>query len=156
MARFGFCGPSYSSQSVAADAQRCMNLYLENIESGDGKTARALYRTPGLSVAYTLPNVPLAQYNANGRLFAVANGHLYELLSNLTSTDRGAMAGSGGLTGFASSQTQLLIVSGGNAFCFNLTTNSFQAITGIAFSNPIMCGFSDGYFIVLFGNSQKF
>ena len=50
MSRFGFVGPSYASQSLNADAQRTLNWYVEQIESGQGKSAMALYPTPGLAV----------------------------------------------------------------------------------------------------------
>ncbi len=48
MSKFNFCGPSYSSQSLNADAQATINWYPEQIESGDGNTNLALYPTPGL------------------------------------------------------------------------------------------------------------
>ena len=48
MARFGFVGPTYSSQSVIADCQRCFNWYPEMVESGQGKSQMVLYPTPGL------------------------------------------------------------------------------------------------------------
>ena len=48
MTRIKLPGPSYTSQSVNADAQRTVNLYPEKIESGDGNTDIALYPTPGL------------------------------------------------------------------------------------------------------------
>lgn len=50
MARFGFVGPSYSSQSLNADAQKTLNWYVEQIESGQGKSAMAMYPTPGLAL----------------------------------------------------------------------------------------------------------
>jgi len=46
--RFGLVGPAYRSQSVNADCQNLINLYLEMIESGQGKAQAALYCTPGL------------------------------------------------------------------------------------------------------------
>ena len=41
-------GGSYTSQSVNADAQKTVNLYVERIESGDGVSDAVLYPTPGL------------------------------------------------------------------------------------------------------------
>ena len=40
-------GPSYTSQSLNADAQMCMNWYVEQIESGAGNAPVVLYPTPG-------------------------------------------------------------------------------------------------------------
>lgn len=48
--RFGIVGPSYTSQSVNADAQQTMNWYPEQIESGAGNAPIVLYPTPGLKV----------------------------------------------------------------------------------------------------------
>lgn len=43
-------GPSYSSQSVNADAETCINWYPEQIESGAGNSPLALYPSPGTAV----------------------------------------------------------------------------------------------------------
>lgn len=64
--RFGFVGPSYQSQAVTADNQACINLYLEQDESGAGNAPVVLYSTPGTKtfaaliagVAPTFPDVP--------------------------------------------------------------------------------------------------
>src|ERR1700684_1460778 len=47
MPRFGIVGPSYTSQSLNADAQMCMNWYVEQIESGAGNAPVVMYPTPG-------------------------------------------------------------------------------------------------------------
>jgi hypothetical protein len=60
----GFIGPSYQSRSLFADAEQCVNLYPESVESGNGKNNVVLYPTPGLLQANgngqggysTLPN----------------------------------------------------------------------------------------------------
>ena len=91
MARFQLVGPSYPSQSRTADAQQTKNWYPESIESGQGKSAFALYPTPGTKVLCTLPagncrrNGSLA---INGRLFQVAGNTLYEIFSNGTFVSR--------------------------------------------------------------------
>ena len=41
MARIAFCGGTYQSRSVNADAQRTQNWYPEIIESQQGRTADA-------------------------------------------------------------------------------------------------------------------
>lgn len=55
----GFIGGSYESVSVAWDAQRAMNLYVEADESKQGKSNLALIGTPGLTVFMTLPTSPV-------------------------------------------------------------------------------------------------
>ncbi|MGD0012914.1 MAG: packaged DNA stabilization protein [Bryobacteraceae bacterium] len=83
----GFIGPSYTSLSVNADAQRCLNMYLEVLESGQAKNKFALYGTPGLKRWGTLPVAPVrGLWAGDGRLFAAGgNGPtttLYEMNSN--------------------------------------------------------------------------
>src|SRR6476660_9638015 len=96
MARFGFVGPSYSSQSVNADCQVCRNWYPENIESQLGKSGFALYPTPGLAVFCQLPDEPLrGLFTINGRTFAVAGSTFFELFTNGTFISRGAVANDG-------------------------------------------------------------
>ena len=50
MGRFGFCGPAYKAQNLSADAQECINLFLERDESGAGKSEFNLLGTPGLQL----------------------------------------------------------------------------------------------------------
>lgn len=60
MPRFGLVGPSYTDQSVNADAQMTMNLYPEVIESGAGNAPIILLPTPGLqSFATITPHPPI-------------------------------------------------------------------------------------------------
>lgn len=86
--RFGFCGPSYQSQSVAADAQTCMNLYIERDESGAGKSEWQLLHTPGLRTEWVIPGMSRIRkiVQVGSRIFAVAENttdqYLYELLSD--------------------------------------------------------------------------
>jgi hypothetical protein len=91
MARFGLVGPAYRSQSVNADAQRCVNWYPEKDESGGGRSDWQLYPTPGsnifsepaVSAGHTNYPGPLGQLFPlpNGRLIAVRN--LFNVLLNI-------------------------------------------------------------------------
>ena len=57
----GFIGPAYQLKSIAVDAQRCVNLYPETIESGNGKGAQVSYLrgTPGLTELFTVGPGPI-------------------------------------------------------------------------------------------------
>ncbi len=211
MARFGFVGPSYQSQSLNADAQRTLNWYVEQIESGMGKGAMALYPTPGLAVfcplggasannfrgawdpdlAYTTgdsvsngnttfvalaPSVgippssdpthwlPIPTDNSpvrgifgiNGRVFAVGGAMLFEVLANGKSIARGSVVNDGQPVSMAASSSQVLLASGGTAYVFDLTLNTLTALAPSVLANVNMVGFSDGFFIALLQNSQKF
>jgi hypothetical protein len=211
MSRFGIVGPSYSSQSLNADAQRTLNWYVEQIESGRGKNALALYPTPGLAAFCTLGGgsannsrgpwsasiaynpgdtvssgnttfVALAAsigippfsdpthwlaiptnngpvrgiYGINGRVFAVGGTMLFEVLTNGKSIARGSVMNDGLPASMTASPAQLLIASGGTAYVFDLTANTLSTLAAETLTNVNMVGFSDGFFIALIHNSQKF
>lgn len=110
---YEFCGPTSIAASAVFDAQDSVNLYPERGGPG-AASAMALIGTPGLFKVGTLPQAPVrALWAGQGRLFAVAGTHLYEVNNGIgVITDYGAMAGSAG-TGLAqivSNQTQLLVM----------------------------------------------
>jgi hypothetical protein len=80
MARFGFVGGSYTSQSKIADCQAVMNWYPETIESGVGNSSMALYPTPGLTLFAQIAGPIRGELAINGRMFAVGGGNLYEIV----------------------------------------------------------------------------
>src|ERR1017187_6324102 len=138
MARFGFVGPSYRSQSVLADCQTCMNWYPEAIESGMGRSVMALYGTPGLHLLYQLGAAGLrGTTTLQGRTFCVAGTSFFELFppnlapnhknwSNVLSVP---IASDGQPVSMAGGGHQLLFTSAGNAFVFDLNANSLTLVT---------------------------
>src|SRR5437899_2400159 len=182
MARFALVGTAYRSQSVIADCQVLMNLYLEMIESGEGQSAAALYCTPGLLALWNLGGVACRGIiTAQGRTFVVAGTVLWELLAptaNPNKINRGNLASDGQPVSMASGPTQVLIASQGNLYCFQLvagtTTNATGAILAAnsltlipQFGNPLSAagygllgnvyqvGYSDGSFLALISNSNQ-
>jgi hypothetical protein len=91
VAKLGFCGASYSSQSVNADCQATINWYPERVESQD---MLLMYPTPGKRIAYNLaPIGPIrGKYTLNGRTFAVSGNNFWELFANGSKTLRGSVA----------------------------------------------------------------
>lgn len=157
MARFGLCGPTYQSQSVNADCQRCVNLYPETLESDGGKSAMVLYSSPGLKVFATLTGSPVrGDFAFNGRLFAIGGTRFCEVLSNGTVIDFGAVTNDGLPVSFAANQAnQLLIASAGTIYLFNLSTNTLSQPAGAPTSISLV-GFTDGFFVALSKNSNQF
>lgn len=175
MARFGFVGPTYSSQSVIADCQRCMNWYPEAIESGQGKSQMALYPTPGsaLFAAIAKPVRGCLKVNAGpaGEIaFFVGGGNLYKLSAAGVVTNIGpvgndflpvSMATNG------SAGNQLCICSAGQIYIYNLSALKPCGSIGLApntlsgtmgglqgFASKVV--FCDGYFVVTLANTNKF
>ena len=143
MARFGFCGGAYRSQSVNADAQRCVNLYPENDESGAGKSAVVLYPTPGLKLfvtsfsgpTFTPPNQVrgLFQCTVGGmgqQCFAVVNDELFQVNSNGVATLLGTVENDFKTVSWAvNNANQLIVCSGGYLYLAPLNSQATQAGT---------------------------
>ena len=137
MARFGFCGATYQSQSLNSDAQRCVNFFPETDESGLGKTPTSLYGTPGFTLFASLigPSVRgmisiASSPTTFARMFAISGPWFYELFTSGAPIIRNSTNPFPGadLASMAASPTQILIISGGSPFCYNLATNSFQPL----------------------------
>jgi hypothetical protein len=157
MGRFAFVGPSYSSQSLNADCQRCLNWYPEAIESGQGKGPMALYPREGLVLFSQLPTGPVrGEYTVNGRTFAVGGGVLYEVLANGTPNALTAVVDDGLPVYFAAGATQLAVCSGGNIYVLTLATNVITTVlVGALLGASSQIAFVDGFFLSLIFNSQK-
>lgn len=168
MPEFGLCGPAYRSQSITADAQVLMNLILESVESGVGKSPFVLYRSPGLSLLYNLGQVGFrgnGLITTQGRTFAVTGTQLFELFAPNAVPNfalRGNVVSDGRPVYMAASQTQLLIVSAGNLYVFTLATNVLTQVppydngTGLGLlGTPAQVTFADGFFFLSFLNSNQ-
>jgi len=79
----GFIGPAYTLKSVSVDAQRCINLYPEKIESGNGKEGSIAYlkSTPGLELLLTVGAGPirLTHVDSIGRILVVSGNALFRV-----------------------------------------------------------------------------
>lgn len=82
MGGWGFVGPTYQSLNPGVDAERCLNMFPEVIESGMGPAPSKLayYNTPGTSLFATLGDTPVrALWSGNNVLYVLAGAHLYEV-----------------------------------------------------------------------------
>ena len=79
MGRFALVGPSYTSQSKLADCQMTMNWILEAIESGQGRSAAAMYPTPGLALLYNFSVLSSAIASAQQTSFPTGNTYNFSL-----------------------------------------------------------------------------
>jgi hypothetical protein len=149
MARFDFCGGSYTVQAITADCQKCLNLYPEINESGDGRSKMILLNTPGL---FSLAQVGLTPtrglYEFNGTLYSVSGASLYQV--NLVSPGGWAnnvfvpaqvtttllnpnlpMQNDGLRASMAANENQLLIASGGSVYLYYINTMN-DSVTGLS------------------------
>lgn len=142
----GFTGPSNAEQSPIADLERTVNLYVEPADVGSGRAA--LYPTPGLKAFLTVRDVGgRALRQMNGRCLSVIGGQFYDLTITGIATPRGAVAQDPNLAQLewnGAIGNQVLVASGTNGYCYDLTANTLtQVLTGDAYQ----IGMLDGYFI---------
>jgi hypothetical protein len=164
MARFQLVGPDYTSQSPVADVQKTENLYVEAIESGQGKSQYALYPTPGLTIFCTLPAGncrPNGTLAINGRVFQVAGNTLYELFIGQTYIARGTVRTDGKPVSMAAAQPiagsgtpQLAVVSAGGLYVMNLLTNQLATVTLGIQGTPFQIVYADGFYFLLNTNGE--
>lgn len=158
MSRFGFCGPSYTLQSVNADCQLAMNLYPQTDESGVGKSAVIQLATPGTALFATAPVAGQGRgvFTFLGRTFAVAGTTLYEAMSNGSVVTRGTVVNDGNPVSWAANATQLIVAAGGTVYCLVLATNIFSTVTALSGIPIIQICYTDAFILALQANSQIF
>jgi hypothetical protein len=150
MARLPFVGGSYESQSLDAANERTVNWYPEMIEVASSKAQAILCPSPGYLLWHTLPQANVrGLFSHRDRFYAVAGTGFYEITVAKVVTLRGTVVDSTLPVTWATNGDaglQILIGTGGNAYCFNTGTNAFTtALTGTA----DVIGFCDGYFLAL-------
>lgn len=160
MSGIGFVGGAYPDQSMAADVQTCINFMPEKVESGAGKRDLILLGTPGLALFSSPPDTPLrGKYHVSTvgiapRDFAVCGSTLFEIFTDGTFVNRGAVENDGKPVSFASSNIQLMIASGGQGYCLTFATNAlFGPVTTIAGVTQVIN--IEDFFLALIGNSQQ-
>lgn len=160
MSRFGLVGPAYRSQSINADCQTCINWYPEAVESQQGKGPMVLNPTPGLRLRYSLGTAGVrGEITAQGRSFAVAGTVLWELLppySTPNTINRGTVLSDGLPVSMADGPNQLVIISSGSGYVYDMTANTLTDLTTALGAPPVFqTGYADGFFFALFANSNR-
>lgn len=147
-----FIGGSYTPDSRTADAERTVNFYVEPMEVPGAATQAALMPTPGVTpYATSLAVGWRATFtdDASGRAFGVVGGSFVEVTDNGnqtgTVTVRGAVATDANPATISTNGDaggQLLITSGGNAYCFDLSTNTLTLeVAGEATVGAVLYGY---------------
>lgn len=158
-----FVGSSYRAESVNADCETLVNFYAAPIESPTGKSPGAVVfdPTPGtINFATRLDSPSRAVFYQDGRAFGVGGGSFYEFAGNGSATFIGSVARDSNPAWISSNGHaghQLLVVSGGLGYIFDLNTNTLTRITDTAFpANALFAEFLGGYFIVAQASTSNF
>lgn len=155
-----FIGPSHTSQSRIADAQRTMNWIPEVMEEQGSKARVVLYPTPGLGVAKaTFAEAPgRAISEVASRCFTVQGGAFYELSSTYGATKLNPsadMAVDNNPATIANNGEgkQIFITSGGAGYLYDFTdlaAPTFTTVlTGTGSDHVTVGDHLDGFFLAL-------
>lgn len=147
----GFIGGSSTPQSLIADAERTVNLYVEQMQSQAAANTAALFPAPGFrSWGSTGAGGAVGARGAlvaNGRLFFVIGNKFCEFSATAVCTVWGTVdADSNPAQLVYNGQVggQVGIASGGSVYAFDLNSNSFTG-PHFAAANITMLAYADGY-----------
>lgn len=156
----GFIGPSYVSQSVNVDCQRCVNLFPEINALGTGKEREvaALVPSPGLRLLLTLPKSPVRGIwrASNGTLFAAAAEKFYSISSSWVATEIGSLNTATGPVSIADNGQHVVLVDGVYGYAWTIASSTFAQIVDPEFQSADQVTFQDGYFIFNRAGSGQF
>lgn len=149
----GFCGGSNTSQSLTADVERAVNLFIEPTQSRYAKNpAGILVPTPGfMPWSTTVQDIgSRALKAANGRLFGLMGANFYEWSATGIPTKLNLSgplpqdSNPGQIVFNGKVPSQLGIATGGSVYGFDLTTNTFSG-PNFASATATMLDYADGY-----------
>jgi len=165
--RLGFVGGAYTDTSLADE--ECINLYKTSVESQGAVTPGRAYGgsmaqgtgglkgAPGLETYVTLPSLPVrGQCWTGTRHFAVGGDTLYEINPDKSLTARGTITNDAQLVSIAFSSIQLLIVSFGSAYCYDLATDVLTDVSAQMAGTPGVVIYLGTYFVVNLLGTNKF
>lgn len=156
----GFCGGSNTSQSLTADAEKSVNLFIEPTQSKYAKNpAGILVPTPGFTQWSTsVQDIgSRALKAANGRLFEVKGAGFYEYSATGIPTKWGTVAQDSNPAQIVFNgkvASQLGIASGGSVYGFDLTANAFTG-PNFAGATATMLDYADGYGLLFDANTGR-
>lgn len=150
---------AYTSRSIIASAQRCVNLYPEvNLTQQimgqpapqGAPTLITHYPTPGITPILTLPTAPVRNlyYSSQGVLFAAAGDKVYRIDNDWTVSVIGTLTTFYGLVSFADNGTDLVVVDGtGYGYTYGMTSNVWATISDPAWYGANYAAYIDGFLV---------
>jgi hypothetical protein len=162
MPSFPLFGLGQTGKSKHVTTEKRINCYAEVVTQPD-RTKLAIYQTPGLTLAATVPAGPsrgawviLAD---NAALYSVHGSNLYRILPNGVQTLIGVLATTTGRVFFADNGTsghQLMLVDGVYGYIHNTQTGTFTQLASPFPPAPVSVTYQDTFFIVTTAGSTKF
>lgn len=135
------------------------NVYPEIEIAERSKNIKALIGTPGytdVGESFTSGSNRGVYVTSTDRMFVIVSNKLVEMSTSEVFTTRGTIGTSSGQCNMTDNGTQLFITDGTNGYILTLATNVLAEITDGDFpSNPTKCLFTEGYFLVMEGESGR-
>lgn len=155
--RLPFSGDSYNDDSKPFSAQRAVNCRVEPGPPSGSRTEAKCRSVFGIDSFTTAGGVGpirgLKKHKGDGRLYAVSADKFYFVSSTGTTTELGALTTGLGRVimvdgGQTSTDNQLLILDGTNAYVWNQVSSTFTTIPIATLPSAITGDYLDGYYIV--------
>lgn len=158
MKSFPFVGSAFNGRSASFDAQRCVNLYLEQSESNSSRSPAMLIGTPGLA-----PWINLAGGNVRGCIainatasIVVVGTNVWLLESDKSSTFLGPVVNEGPVVSMAYNGSVVMMVGGVYGYFIDPSAETVTPIADPDFTGSMNVYFVDGYFVFDKLNSGEF
>jgi hypothetical protein len=147
---FNLCGETAATRDSLWNSSRVINWFPIVDTSGTAQSKVELAPIPGLQVFTTLTNPPIrGLWAGDNRLFAVAQGGLFEIFSNGAAT---AVTG-----GVLTAATPVQFAGGGNELLIASGDQIWYATGGVShktYDGAISVVYLDGYYIILRTDGQ--
>lgn len=151
---------AYSAKSIIADAQRCVNLYVEE-NPPDAPFPNTHYLTPGLNIVVpasaTKSGVVRQTYRAsNGDLYAAIGDTVYYISPSFVATSLGTIDSGTNSVYMADNGLVILLCNGTpNLYAIDLTTRSFGQVTSPNIYGADRVDYLDTFFILNVPGTNK-
>ena len=148
-------GGEYITRSTNAGANRCINLFAEEVQEG-GKEPAFLTRCPGLVRKVTVGTGPIrGAIRAGTNAYVVSGSKFYKITPAYSVSEEGTVDSGSSFASMAFNGTQVMIVTNPKGYIYNTATDAFAEITDADFPGAVTVDFLDGYFVFNEDNSQK-
>ena len=149
-------GGQYITQSANAGANRCINLYPEQVPEG-GKEPAFLTRCPGLRLRVVIGTGPIrGTIKAGDLCYIVSGSTLYSINSIYTVVDLGDISTGSSPVSMAYNGEQIFIACGTTAYIYKVADEELVEITDEDFPGANIVDYLDGYFVFTEPDSQRF
>lgn len=153
-------GPAYDTNVPSYQQQKCVNLYLEGggPAMSPSRNEWILRPTPGITQVVEMGDFDYGRNSIVYRdiAYVILGNTFAEIEEDGTPSYIDVLASSTTAVSMAGGSNGILMADGTSAYFYSLDTNSFTTITdGDLPASPIYSAYLDGYYILIFENSEK-